>query len=192
VTDATSYVLQAGSSAGSTNLANSDIGNVTSYVATGIGNGTYYIRVRAKNACGDLSAASTEATTVVGPVTTGGITGFFGRGGCQYFDLFDFWTGCKADVTANVTKIVTSGNIGVLLFWNTGGGDGLFHGDLKVTPGSAPGNVTISTTSGSLFRRYCSNAIPVTVELFDGASGTGGVGIPLLYKLDSTWTGFGC
>jgi hypothetical protein len=190
VTGATSYVLQAGSSAGSTNLANADIGNVTSYVATGIGNGTYYIRIRAKNACGDLSAASSEATTVVGP--TGGITGFFGRGGCQYFEIFDFWTGCKADVTANITKIVTSGNVGVLLFWNTGGGDGLFHGDLRVTPGSAPGNVTISTTSGSLFRRYCSNAIPVTIEIFDGQSGTGGVGIPLLYSVNSTWTGFGC
>jgi predicted phage tail protein len=61
----TSYVLQAGSSAGTSNLANSNVGNTTSYVATGVGNGTYYVRVRAANAYGQ-SAGSNEFTLTVG------------------------------------------------------------------------------------------------------------------------------
>ena len=61
----TSYLLQAGSSVGQSNLANSNVGNTTSYVATGVGNGTYYVRVRATNAYGQ-SAASNEFTLVVG------------------------------------------------------------------------------------------------------------------------------
>src|SRR5207245_8447562 len=66
----TSYVLQAGSSVGSSNLANSTVGNATSYVATGVANGTYYVRVRAANEYGQ-SAASNEFTLVVAtPVPT--------------------------------------------------------------------------------------------------------------------------
>jgi hypothetical protein len=61
----TSYVLQAGSSPGLNDLANSNVGNTTSYVATGVGNGTYYVRVRAANAYGQ-SAASNEFTLLVG------------------------------------------------------------------------------------------------------------------------------
>jgi hypothetical protein len=61
----TSYVLQAGSSAGGSDLANSNVGNTTSYVAGGVGNGTYYVRVRAANAFGQ-SAASNEVVLTVG------------------------------------------------------------------------------------------------------------------------------
>jgi predicted phage tail protein len=65
----TSYVLQAGSSPGLSNLANSNVGNTTSYVATGVGNGTYYVRVRAANAYGQ-SAGSNEFTLAVGSAPT--------------------------------------------------------------------------------------------------------------------------
>jgi hypothetical protein len=61
----TSYVLQAGSSAGASDLANSNVGSTTSYVATGVGNGTYYVRVRAANAYGQ-SASSNEVVVTVG------------------------------------------------------------------------------------------------------------------------------
>jgi hypothetical protein len=73
---ATSYLLQAGSTAGSSGLANSNIGNVTSYVAAGVGAGVYYIRVVAVNGFGQ-SAASNEVATTVGSTTTtgGGLTG---------------------------------------------------------------------------------------------------------------------
>ena len=66
---ATSYFLQAGSSPGLSNLANSNVGNTTSYVATGVGNGTYYVRVRAANAYGQ-SAPSSEITLDVGSTQT--------------------------------------------------------------------------------------------------------------------------
>jgi hypothetical protein len=56
----TSYVVEAGSRPGGTNLANSDLGSpATSLTATGVGPGTYYVRIRAKNPCG-LSSASNE------------------------------------------------------------------------------------------------------------------------------------
>jgi hypothetical protein len=64
----TSYVLQAGSAAGQSNLANSNVGNTTSYVATGVGAGVYYVRVRAANAYGQ-SAGSNEFTLTVGNTT---------------------------------------------------------------------------------------------------------------------------
>jgi len=61
----TSYVLEAGSAPGSTNLVNSDLGgNATSLSATGVGSGRYFVRVRAKNACG-TSGPSNEIIVVV-------------------------------------------------------------------------------------------------------------------------------
>jgi predicted phage tail protein len=59
-----SYVLQAGSSAGSSDLANANVGAGTSYVASAIAAGTYYVRVRAVNAYGP-SAGSNEVVLTV-------------------------------------------------------------------------------------------------------------------------------
>jgi matrixin len=59
------YVVEAGSAPGSSNFANSDLGSpAPSYVATGVGRGTYYVRMRGKNACG-TGLASNEAVLVV-------------------------------------------------------------------------------------------------------------------------------
>jgi predicted phage tail protein len=65
-----SYVLEAGSSSGSSDLANVNVGGGTSYVADGVGTGTYYVRVRAVNAYG-RGAGSNE---VVLTITSGGGT----------------------------------------------------------------------------------------------------------------------
>lgn len=62
---ATSYVVEAGSSSGLANLANFDTGAAAATTqATGVGAGTYYVRVRGKNACG-ASVASSEVVVVV-------------------------------------------------------------------------------------------------------------------------------
>jgi hypothetical protein len=61
----TSYIIEAGSTSGATNLANADLGSTaTFYTATGVGRGTYFVRLRARNACG-TGAASNEVTLVV-------------------------------------------------------------------------------------------------------------------------------
>ena len=105
----TSYVLQAGSSAGLSNLANSNVGNTTSYVATGVGNGTYYVRVRAANAYGQ-SEGSNEVPTVVGPVAPTAIdvqprSYLMGTsGGCNTSNLgVQFLVSAPADVSWTVS-----------------------------------------------------------------------------------------
>ena len=60
-----SYIIEAGSTPGAANLANSDLGGTaTSFTASGVGHGTYYVRLRAKNTCG-TSAPSNEVVLVV-------------------------------------------------------------------------------------------------------------------------------
>jgi hypothetical protein len=73
----TTYVLDAGSSAGATDLASVDIGAVTQF-STSAPPGTYFVRVRARNACG-TGPASNEVTLVVGQPCTGppGVPGNF-------------------------------------------------------------------------------------------------------------------
>jgi hypothetical protein len=62
---ATSYVLEAGSAPGSTDIVTSDTGGVgTTFVANGVPAGTYFVRIRARSACG-TSAPSNELTVVV-------------------------------------------------------------------------------------------------------------------------------
>ena len=90
-----------------------------------MGNGTYYIRLRAKNACGDLSAASTEITTVVGPTTTttGTVTlNSLGLTGCTYkTDPFPGYFNCTATAVVTVTKIVRNGWVSVYFNYSADG-----------------------------------------------------------------------
>ena len=62
---AASYVVEAGSSSGASNLVVSDTGSAaTSMTATGVGAGTYFVRMRARNSCA-TSGPSNEVTIVV-------------------------------------------------------------------------------------------------------------------------------
>jgi len=62
---ATTYAIEAGSTPGAANLANADLGSAaTSATFNGVGRGTYYVRLRARNSCG-TSGQSNEVLLVV-------------------------------------------------------------------------------------------------------------------------------
>ena len=58
-----SYLVEVGSATGLSNLANVDVGNQLTLSASAP-RGTYFVRVRARNACG-TSGPSVEQTVVV-------------------------------------------------------------------------------------------------------------------------------
>jgi hypothetical protein len=62
-----SYVVEAGSAPGAADLAWIDTQSpATSYTTSGVGAGTYFVRVRATNGCGVRSSASNEVVVNVG------------------------------------------------------------------------------------------------------------------------------
>lgn len=61
-----SYVIRAGTAAGLFNLANFDTGTLSTSLSTSVPNGTYFVRVHARNAFG-LGPASNEVSFTVGP-----------------------------------------------------------------------------------------------------------------------------
>ena len=65
------YVFEIGSTAGATDLGTVELGSAaTSYLASGVAGGRYFVRVKARNPCG-LSAASNDTTVVVGSTPSG-------------------------------------------------------------------------------------------------------------------------
>src|SRR5262245_5136104 len=63
--NATTYIIEAGSTPGATNLANANLGSsATTATFNGVGNGVYYVRLRAQNACG-TSGVSNEVTLIL-------------------------------------------------------------------------------------------------------------------------------
>jgi uncharacterized repeat protein (TIGR03803 family) len=79
----TGYILQAGSSPGLSNLASVNVGNALSYTATGVPNGTYYVRMISTNGCGNSSPSNEVAVTVGGPAgaVLSAVHGFTGSPG---------------------------------------------------------------------------------------------------------------
>jgi hypothetical protein len=62
---ATTYIIEAGSAPGASNLANANLGSsATAATFSGVGRGTYFVRLRAQNLCGP-SVVSNEVTLVV-------------------------------------------------------------------------------------------------------------------------------
>jgi hypothetical protein len=112
---ASSYVVEAGSSPGLTDLANIDTGSsAPTLTATGVPAGTYYVRVRARNSEG-VSGPSNETVVVVG-----------GGGGCN------------AAPGAPTGLVATSSGSTVSLSWAAPGG-GCPPQTYYIEAGSAPG-----------------------------------------------------
>ncbi|MGE0811703.1 MAG: hypothetical protein AB7O28_17630 [Vicinamibacterales bacterium] len=63
-TNAASYLVEAGTAPGASNLANLDVGGARA-IGGQVGPGTYYARVRGRSACGLVGPPSNEVTVVV-------------------------------------------------------------------------------------------------------------------------------
>jgi hypothetical protein len=102
----TSYIIEAGLASGLANLANFSTGNtLTIFRASGIGAGTYYVRIRAANSAG-ASAPSNEAVLVVGgspgvaPGAPTGLTNTLNSGGTVAFS----WTAASGSPTSYIIE----------------------------------------------------------------------------------------
>jgi hypothetical protein len=72
---ATTYVIEAGSASGQSNLANFNTGtSATSYSASNVPNGTYFVRVRGSNGA-TVGTASNEVILTIGAAPAAGVAG---------------------------------------------------------------------------------------------------------------------
>lgn len=62
----TSYIIEGGSQSGLADLLNSDSGNTTTSFSATTDPGTYYLRIRARNACGTSPASNQAIVTIYG------------------------------------------------------------------------------------------------------------------------------
>jgi fibronectin type III domain protein len=93
-----SYLLEAGSVSGATNVAVSSV-NGTSLTAANVGNGTYFIRIRAVNAIGQSLPSNEVALTVGASGPTPIVAGF------QFFDPA---TQASATTSCNIVSPFTT------------------------------------------------------------------------------------
>jgi len=117
----TNYLVDVGSSPGSANLGVIDNGPATSLTASNVAAGTYYVQVRAANACG-ASTASNTVTVIVGSSAPATVT------------ILHSFTGPDG-------RIPTAGLVQ--------GADGNFYGTTNNTTTSSAGNVFRLSPAGS-------------------------------------------
>lgn len=137
----TSYVLQAGSTSGGTNLANFSTGNTsTRYVASGVTNGTYYVRVLGQNGIG-VGSASNEVVVLVGGATCPGAPG------CPSTDVqprsvpnFGTINSCPGGTLSTMFTVTAPANV-TWTVSTAGSGD-----EVSATPATATGSGTVRFT----------------------------------------------
>jgi hypothetical protein len=186
---AASYVIEAGSAPSLSNLTTADIGAATAFTANAVGPGTYYVRVRARSACG-TSAPSNEIALVVGggipsippgvravidgvPWTATTTDAILSRGSLSVIGLGAPWSfGVLVDASVGTHQITptTSDNAhvspypsmpGIAPSWQTSGAPPVGGGSGTVTI------VAISQTSASGTFQFV-----LLPYIFTGASGT--------------------
>jgi uncharacterized repeat protein (TIGR03803 family) len=135
----TTYILGAGTSSGSSNIGSINAGNTTSYTATGVPAGTYYVRVQAANLCG-TGPVSNEVVATVG-----------GSGG----------PGPGAPTLTPLHGFTGSPNDGSNWSTVTQGSDGNFYGTAATGGPFNPACSTNLTGCGLLFKMTPSGALTV-------------------------------
>lgn len=163
----TSYVLQAGSAPGLSNLANSSVGAVTSYVATGVGAGTYYIRVVAQNAAGTSAASNEVVLTVGGGGTTTGTISVISSTTAALFSTA-FSSACSSTSTGHwsYTDTIRAGGVGVTVTGYSSAMDGAV-----IAQGATNYVIPANGSRGPLSFTWCWR------------------GTPIGHTIQTTWTG---
>jgi Viral BACON domain len=186
VAGATSYVLEAGSGPGQSNLFIGDQGAATSLSATAAA-GTYYVRVKAKNACG-TSAGSNEVVLnvqtacgyTVSPTST-----TIGSASGSLTITVTTTGGCPWTAVSNASFItIKSGGSGT--------GNGAVTLDVTANTGSSSrsGTVTIAgqtvtiTQSGT---SSCTFSLSITSATLPAVGGTQTIGVTASSP-SCTWT----
>jgi len=163
---ATSYVLEAGTSPGASNLFNGDVGDVSSLTAPGVPAGTLYIRVRARNGCG-TSAVSTGVSVTVGGSPPGNrvsnvriwLTGCAG----QAPEPMPGWVNCSGYITMDVDADIRTGWIQVVMRFPVEGS--FYNGQVQVGVGRIRRNVRVDIRNS-----YVSRCPAVPYHTFVGVS----------------------
>ena len=163
---AASYLVQAGSSPGATNLGTASVVG-TSLNAPGLANGTYYIRVYGVNAAG-LSGASNEIVVTVGPASPSLVASF------QFFDpatqasatntcrITSNSTTSPSTCTARSTSVALGTNTIVSYDWTVQ----YTYGTVKtITQGGSGQTVSFSDTCGGPGSTDDGVAQPLSVTL---------------------------
>jgi predicted phage tail protein len=102
---ATEYVIEAGSGPGLANLATVDTGSTaTSFIATQVGAGTYFVRVRAANAAGH-SAPSNEVIFAIGCAGPPGAPAGLGYSTVFRATLELFWSSGAGLATSHLVEV---------------------------------------------------------------------------------------
>lgn len=132
-----SYVVAAGSSPGTANLAVIDTGSPATSFQASAPNGTYFVRIGARNACG-IGAASNEVSFTAGPPVPGAPSGLgFSLGPGRAVTLA--WA-APATGEAPTSYTVEAGSAPSL-------------SDLAVLPGNATTMLTVTAPPGTYFVR---------------------------------------
>ncbi|MGQ0736270.1 MAG: fibronectin type III domain-containing protein [Acidobacteriota bacterium] len=137
-----SYVLEAGLSPGAANLALFNTGSLaTSFVASAVPAGTYFIRVRASNSAG-VSGASNEVQAVVGAVPTPCVTPPLPP------------VGVSATVNGSTVTLTWTAPSGPVTTYIVGAGSGSGASDIvSFVTGNALTSLTAVASPGSYFVR---------------------------------------
>lgn len=180
----TTYIIEAGSSTGSSNLANFSTGNVaTSYIATSVPPGSYFVRVRAGDTGGNTSPPSNEVLVIVSGAVTPSPTP------CPTpSSLFNLVTGTTVTLTWSsysgsaacapgeyVIEVGSRPNISDLLVFPTGTGVNSFTAN-NVAPGQYFVRVRIRSNSGL---SGPSNEVVVTVT---GPTGSANIDVTGIWR----------